>query len=476
MPSAKEQSPSQSQHNILLEHYQSGHYNDAEKLAISLTEQFPYDQFSWKVLGAALKKIGRISESLVASQKAVEINPQDIEAHNNLGNTLQELGKLEEAEASYRQAIVLKPDFAVAHNNLGNTLKGLGKLEEAGEAYSKAIILKTDYDEAHNNLGVTLQKLGKLEEAEASYRQAIVLKPDFAVAHNNLGNTLKELGKLEEAEASYRQAIELEPNYAEAYYNLGALYLSMGRNFKERGKISEAVKCFEQALKIYPEDSIGATLELARLGHKSMPDKTPLSYMQNFYKTKAKAYELGIDNKYFGHLLIENAFKQTHTQQGKVDILDLGCGAGNLGRFLRPYARTLDGVDLSPDMLQVAEKTEQYNSLHKKDLAKYLDETSIHYDMVIAAAVMVHFSNLEEVFSLVNDTLKVNGKFIFSIFEGTEKDIELNSSLFYVHSDNYVRTLANDLNFKIIYRHQGIHEYHKEIPISTLIYSLQKGT
>ena len=53
------------------------------------------DQFSWKVLGAALKKIGRISESLVASQKAVEINPQDIEAHNNLGNTLQELGKLD---------------------------------------------------------------------------------------------------------------------------------------------------------------------------------------------------------------------------------------------------------------------------------------------------------------------------------------------------------------------------------------------
>ena len=88
----------QSQSNILLDHYQNGRYDDAEKLAILLTEQFPHDQFSWKVLGATLKKKGKVSESLVASQKAVDINPQDVEAHSNLGNTLHELGKFEEGD------------------------------------------------------------------------------------------------------------------------------------------------------------------------------------------------------------------------------------------------------------------------------------------------------------------------------------------------------------------------------------------
>ena len=71
-----------------------------------------------------LKQTGRVSESLVASQKSVQLAPQDAEAHYNLGITLQELGRLDEAEASYKQAIVLKPD-ADAHCNLGITLQEL---------------------------------------------------------------------------------------------------------------------------------------------------------------------------------------------------------------------------------------------------------------------------------------------------------------------------------------------------------------
>jgi Flp pilus assembly protein TadD len=127
----KAESPPQSQLNSLLEHYRNGRYDDAETLAISITEKFPHHQFSWKALGAVLRQTGRISESFVASQKAVEIDPKDADAHNNLGNTLRNLGKLEEAEASCRQAIALNPGYAGAHYNLGITLQELGRLEEA---------------------------------------------------------------------------------------------------------------------------------------------------------------------------------------------------------------------------------------------------------------------------------------------------------------------------------------------------------
>ena len=47
----KAKSPSQPQLSSLLEHYQNGRYGDAEKLALSMTKQFPHHQFSWKVLG-----------------------------------------------------------------------------------------------------------------------------------------------------------------------------------------------------------------------------------------------------------------------------------------------------------------------------------------------------------------------------------------------------------------------------------------
>jgi Flp pilus assembly protein TadD len=260
----KGQAPSQAELISLFEHYQSGRYDDAEKSAISITQQFPYHQFSWKVLGVVLKKTGRISEALVASQKAVELDAQDTEAHSNLGNTLKELGRFEDAEASCRKAIALKPDFAEAHSNLGVTLHELGRLEEAEASHRQSIELKSDYAQAHYNLGVTLQELGKLEEAEASYRQAIALKPDHAEAHSNLGNTLRELGRLEEAEASHRQSIALTPGYAEVHSNFGV-------TLQELGKLEEAEASYSKAIALkadYPEAycNLGNTLrELGKL-------------------------------------------------------------------------------------------------------------------------------------------------------------------------------------------------------------------
>ena len=183
----KANNPPQKQLSSLLKYYQNGRSNDAEKLAVSIINKFPQDQFAWKVLGLVYSQTGRHSKALHANQKAVALSPQDAEAQSNLGNTLKELGKLDEAEARYRQAIALEPNLAEAHNNLGNTLKELGRLDEAEASYAQAIMLKPNLAEAHNNLGATLQELGRLDEAEASFRQAIALKPAYAEAYFNLG-------------------------------------------------------------------------------------------------------------------------------------------------------------------------------------------------------------------------------------------------------------------------------------------------
>jgi tetratricopeptide (TPR) repeat protein len=238
-------SPSQQQLNSLLECYQTGRLSDAEKLALSFSQEFPKHQFGWKVLGAVLGQTGRKPEAVNAYQEAVALSPQDAEAHSNLGVTLQELGRLDEAEASYTQAIALKPDYAEAHYNLGVTLQELGRLDEAAVSFKQAIALKPNFAEAHSNLGVTLQELGRLDEAAASCRQAIALKPDFAEAHSNLGVTLQELGRLDEAEASFKQAIALKPDYAEAHCNFG-------NTLKDLGRLDEAEASYTQAIALKP--------------------------------------------------------------------------------------------------------------------------------------------------------------------------------------------------------------------------------
>ena len=462
--------PSQQQLNSLLKYYQTGQYIDAEKLSLSITQEFPKHQFGWKILGAVLLKLGKKNESLHICQKSLQLAPNDSEAHNNLGVILHQLDRLSEAEASFRQAISLKLDYAEAHNKLGVILQQLDRISEAEASFKQAIILKPDLAVAHYNLGNSLKEQGKLKEAEASFRQAITLKPNYTEAHINLGNTLQEQGKLKEAESSFRQAVTLKPDLAVAQYNLGKIYKKIGKN-------SKAVECFEKTLELSSEDLLGATLQLATLGKRKIPDKTPENFMQGFYKKKFK-YWSNLEkktHKYQGHLLIENAFKTTHNNIEKIDILDVGCGTGSLAKILRPYARTLVGVDLSPDMLLKAEEICLYDSLYKKDLSQYLSEVSNHYDTIIAAAVLIHFYDLESIFFLIKDSLKTNGKFVFSIFEETKKNKNLNSFLMYAHSDYYITSLADRLNLKIIYRQKDTHEYHKGISVPAIIYVLEKN-
>ena len=50
--------PTQEQLKLLLRYYQTGKFNDAEKLAISVTKKFPDHHFAWKVLGTVLSQSG----------------------------------------------------------------------------------------------------------------------------------------------------------------------------------------------------------------------------------------------------------------------------------------------------------------------------------------------------------------------------------------------------------------------------------
>ncbi|MFT6058494.1 MAG: Flp pilus assembly protein TadD [Pseudohongiellaceae bacterium] len=234
-------SPSQSRLNSLLELYQNGQYDEAEKLAVLITQQFPEHQFAWKALAAVFRQTGRKSDAVNAIQKAVQLSPQDAQTHSSLGNMLRELGRFEEAQLSCRQAIALNPDFAEAHNNLGVTLQGLGRLEEAQSSYRQAIALNSNFAEAHSNLGGTLRELGRLEEAELSCRQAVALEPGFALAHYDLGIMLRELGKFVDAEVSYRQAIALQPDFSEAHNSLGG-------TLRELGRLEEAELSYRQAI------------------------------------------------------------------------------------------------------------------------------------------------------------------------------------------------------------------------------------
>ena len=278
--------PSDEEINRLLQYAQTGWHDEAKVLALSVTERFPKHPIGWKVLGFLFAKEGEKTNALNACQKAVELDPQDANAHCNLGLAYREVGRLEKAESSYRQAIKLQRDSVEAHYNLGNSLRELSKLEEAEASYRQALALKPDYAEAYNNLGFTLQKQERFEEAEASYRQAIVLKSDSSQPHCNLGYALIQLGRFEEAEASLRQAILLKSDFPEAFSGLGIA-------LKQQGRLDEAEVSLRQSIAAKPDYAEAYyNLGIVLYGNGDMDSALTSIERANFIEPKSKDYSL----------------------------------------------------------------------------------------------------------------------------------------------------------------------------------------
>jgi 2-polyprenyl-3-methyl-5-hydroxy-6-metoxy-1,4-benzoquinol methylase len=150
--------PSQSEVRELLNYYKKGKYDNEENISKTLTVKYPYYQFGWKVLGSIFKHQGKLRDSLLANQRAVEILPNDAEAHSNLGVSYKDLNQLDNAESCYKKAISINPNYAEAHHNLAITLFKLGRLEEALGASSKSININST-NEAKNLLSQIIKRL-----------------------------------------------------------------------------------------------------------------------------------------------------------------------------------------------------------------------------------------------------------------------------------------------------------------------------
>ena len=90
---------------------------------------------------------GKWNAAIPQFERALQLNPDSAEAHNNLGLALAQQKKWDAAIAHYERALQLNPDSAETHQNLGVALAAQGKLDEAMQHFQQALKLAT----AQNN-------------------------------------------------------------------------------------------------------------------------------------------------------------------------------------------------------------------------------------------------------------------------------------------------------------------------------------
>lgn len=100
-------------------------------------------------------------------------------------------------------------------------------------------------------------------------------------------------------------------------------------------------------------------------------------------------------------------------------VLDLGCGSGNYAlKFFRNVKR-LDAVDSSKLMLnkfsqQLVKCNLPHFHLHRTKVENYSYPKS-KYDVVFSTLLFHHVNNIDEIFFNVQQSLKKNGLFLFSV-------------------------------------------------------------
>ncbi len=235
----------------------------------------------WKNKGVSLDELGRHEEAISCYDKALEIDPQDVNTWSNKGTALGALGNYEEAIACFDKALEIAPDSSVAWVNKGQVLKMLSRYESATVCFDKALrCYETLIAPLHEALGVNpesalawankgeaLDALNRYDEALTCFAEAARINPRHANAWKGQALALAKLGRLQEASGCSAKAAEIDPQWEDDLRRMLAArgdhdtalgsfkpdatdWNSKGTALAQAGRHEEALACFANALDI----------------------------------------------------------------------------------------------------------------------------------------------------------------------------------------------------------------------------------
>ena len=186
------------------------------RMGRKMTRQYPQCTMGWKSLSAALMRVGQRDKAIEPMQRALALDPGDVDMLSNYGLALSLRGDLVQAEILLRQAVGHGPRFKQGWYNLGIVMRGQARLQAAESAYRSALEVDANDVGVLINLSVLLGEMNRLSEAEQYARKAIIVQPGHMQARISLGMLLKDQGRLPESLEVLRAAMDLAPADASA--------------------------------------------------------------------------------------------------------------------------------------------------------------------------------------------------------------------------------------------------------------------
>jgi predicted TPR repeat methyltransferase len=254
-----------------------------------------------------------------------------------------------------------------------------------------------------------------------------------------LGEALLAAENLPAAIAEFQRALRHNPDHAEARF-------LTGRAWAEAGEAERALEIFSRLDPATPDLAVWiARAEAMKAAARSDP-----GYVRHLFDQFSTDYDTRMREQlsYAAPEILGELASLVMAKRDGLQVLDLGCGTGLAGVVFRPFAARMDGVDLSPAMINRARDRNIYDSLAVGDIESVLAAAGPSYDLIVAADTLVYLGDLAPVFRGVHQRLKPDGYFLFTVEAGTE-EFSLGPKRRWRHSEAYLRRLAREAGFDV---------------------------
>jgi predicted TPR repeat methyltransferase len=293
--------------------------------------------------------------------------------------------------------------------------------------------------------------------------------PPPARYFSKLASRLRRDGSVRAAFVCQHYATMQTPDDPEQWAALGDIAHIVGRR-------EDAKEAYERYLELSPGDAEVEHI-LVALRDAPPPPRAPDECVVQLYERFAEFYERNMrgDLEYRGPELIAAALNRTFgSPDAALDVLELGCGTGLVGKPLRPRARRLVGIDLSPDMVKRAKATKRYDALEVAEITEWLSRSlDREFDLIAAGDTFIYFGDLRQILKPAAARLRTGGRVVFTVERDAGSGFRLTDSGRYVHSDAHIHDAARDAGLVVEIMDSAVLRYEYGEAVQALVVVLR---
>lgn len=147
-------------------------YTTAISLMEKETAKYPSNEIAWTTLANAYLSTNQMEKAKTAAENAINIEPENLQAHNSLGLYYLRSNKIKEGVEVFQKTLEFEPKNALAYYYLATVKQNQNELTDALELAKKSIEVNSKFREGYLLAANIYEKMGDATNA-ARYREAV---------------------------------------------------------------------------------------------------------------------------------------------------------------------------------------------------------------------------------------------------------------------------------------------------------------